>query len=819
MLEMQLALELGVLDLDDGVLHAESGTRSLTNTEVALLRYLVQVKRPVDKTELLKRVWNYHPGVQSRTVAVTINRLRAKLEREPGEPVHLVTVDGKYHLVAEPSSPLEPSPDLIGRDAAFATLRAALSGGVRVLTVVGPMGVGKSRLARELADVCRGAMVISLDGATDQGDVVQRCAMALGGTAKGESLEPITNTRPFGLVVLDDVDGVHRVVCELAREWLEATLVVTARAPLRVEGEVIYEVEPLDPDAAEALLLRRWQAERLGAPPDLTSISARLDGLPLSIELAATWAGTLSAPELADRLAHSTLWLEDLTDTHPGRHRSLEFVIDQIWARLTDEDRQLLAELLVFKSDFTAQDAEDVLGSRILPALKRLRDRSLLQRRGGCFRVLRPTRERFRGVPSAETQRAHAEWTASRALGADIDTLDADRLDLLCAHTWAAREDPDLAVTLASALARLLRKRGPAETLVATLRATPERAGVLADLARALESSGQRREAVAVAERAVAMERSFETLNCLGDLLIYTGRMAEARATLTEALVRAREGGPDQVASALQDLALADRYAGDAASAERRYREAYTVPHDNAALRAIIAGNLADHIAMSGRVGEALQLLEEQPRQAPRLEAQLLCARARCRRTLGRLEAALVALDTAWDLCRGSGWAKVQFVILKARMLLEGDLGLPGALATSEAALKLASDIGDPGQVLAVQARRPLLMLADGDDRESRALHDLILPAVLEETSPLYRTDMLYHLVVAATLRRDRDWQALAKHARDDAEEVGLVHVGEGLAELRQALSGSVHETLVARGQHSLQVRLALERGSEPSSD
>ncbi len=226
---MQLALDLGVLDLDQGLLFADGRPRRLTATEVALLQYLVGAEGPADKAELLENVWKYSPNAVSRTVPVTISRLRAKLEADPSAPTHLVTVEGGYVLVAERVGARGPSADLVGRDEAFARLMEALDRGVRLLTLVGPAGVGKSRLAQELAAARSGSRVVSLGGAASMHDVVQACAASLGGTADGDDLQAIVGTEPDGPLLLDDVEGVHAVVRDLASLWQNAVRIVTAR--------------------------------------------------------------------------------------------------------------------------------------------------------------------------------------------------------------------------------------------------------------------------------------------------------------------------------------------------------------------------------------------------------------------------------------------------------------------------------------------------------------------------------------------------------------------------------------------------------------
>ena len=146
------------------------GERTLTPTETRLLRYLsLQEGRAVDRQELLKEVWGYRGGVVTRTVKTTMGRLRAKVERNPREPDHLLTVTGVGYRFAEVDEQgAEPSveeprerprvdeptrsnlpaslPDLVGRDAELGKLAGHINDDAALVTLVGTGGIGKSAL-------------------------------------------------------------------------------------------------------------------------------------------------------------------------------------------------------------------------------------------------------------------------------------------------------------------------------------------------------------------------------------------------------------------------------------------------------------------------------------------------------------------------------------------------------------------------------------------------------------------------------------------------------------------------------------------------
>lgn len=158
----QVPLDDGTIDLRVGAVDRAGGRVALTTRELALLRYLAaRPEDTVSREQLLVDVWQYAPGVESRTVDTTLKRLRRKLEIDPHAPRHLVSVRGVgYRLVAaEPSD--GPGPDavdlpedadaFVGRGAELDRVVAAVQSHRQLITLRGPGGVGKSRLAREAA--------------------------------------------------------------------------------------------------------------------------------------------------------------------------------------------------------------------------------------------------------------------------------------------------------------------------------------------------------------------------------------------------------------------------------------------------------------------------------------------------------------------------------------------------------------------------------------------------------------------------------------------------------------------------------------------
>jgi predicted ATPase/DNA-binding SARP family transcriptional activator len=271
-----------------------------------------------------------------------------------------------------------PANETIGRASELAEVTQLLvDPGVRLVTLAGPGGVGKTRLAMEAARSAAprfpaGAVHVSLDGAEDAGVLVAEAATALGvvaGTAPelGARLAAVTRGAP-ALLVLDGFDRYvddARQVVELVGAVGNLTVLVTSRAPLRVTAEHVFRVQPLAGPNAAALFIARAKAvggngsvETDGAVVD--AICARCDGLPLAIELAADRARLLPLPALLDRLEHRLELLTQGPRDLPRRQRSLRATLEWSWETLDDRERQLLCRLTVFEGGASMEAAEAV---------------------------------------------------------------------------------------------------------------------------------------------------------------------------------------------------------------------------------------------------------------------------------------------------------------------------------------------------------------------------------------------------------------------------------------------------------------------------
>ncbi|MGW6496016.1 BTAD domain-containing putative transcriptional regulator [Nonomuraea angiospora] len=301
--------------------------------------------------------------------------------------------------VARPRGNLPaPLTSLVGRDEAVAEVRSLLRAG-RLVTLIGPGGVGKTRLALAAASGTGGGdgwlvELAALRPGAAEVEVIEAVAAVLGlrddtagpGAPYEGAVERIAGALAGRepLLVLDNCEHVVEQVAALAGRLLQAApglrILATSQEPLRIEGEALWSVPPLTREAAVELF-----AARAGVEPDadVAEICARLDGLPLALELAASRMRALTPRQLADRLDDRFRLLASGLRGAPARQRTLRAMIDWSWELLTGPERVVLRRLAVHADGGTLEAAEEVSadpGVDVLDALARLVDRSLVVR-------------------------------------------------------------------------------------------------------------------------------------------------------------------------------------------------------------------------------------------------------------------------------------------------------------------------------------------------------------------------------------------------------------------------------------------------------
>lgn len=337
----------------------------------------------------------------------------------------------------------EPGDAFVGRQAELQEARARLRSGVRLLSLVGLGGTGKTRLALRVAEETRGlwsaVVFCDLSGARDLDDIEHALGRALGvplvaGDATAQ-LSRVLSARGRILLVLDNLEQVIEAARGVVGRWLveagELTLLTTSRVRLQIAGERVLEVGPLPLPAPGApleqivaseavqLLVQRIQEADAGFALTEVNVGAvaslvrAVDGLPLALELAAVHPRPLAGG--------------DPMGEGGSARGTLHVALGWSWSLLGPPERRILAQCTVFEGLFSLDAAEAVLdappGVQILDVLQQLVDRSLLQvrRREGGFSMLRTVRafaqERLAsgGESGDALRRRHAVWCASLA--------------------------------------------------------------------------------------------------------------------------------------------------------------------------------------------------------------------------------------------------------------------------------------------------------------------------------------------------------------------------------------------------------------------
>ncbi|QYB07837.1 winged helix-turn-helix domain-containing protein [Rhodococcus sp. USK10] len=376
---------------------------------------------------------------------------------------------------------------LLGRDTDVAEIEGLLTSS-RVVTILGPGGAGKTRLAHELgarAAARTSVALVELASLRSSEDVVAAISSTLGlseiDIAPGrltlsrihsarEKLREALSAGPM-LLILDNCEHVvgacSEIVADLVAAGAQLTVLATSRSPLMLASEAVYPLPPLaiDDDDAPAVQLftARARAVRPTArldPETVRSVCRTLDGLPLAIELAAARVRSMSVEDIGRRLEHRFALLRSHDPTSPERHRTLHAVIDWSWQLLGEQQQIALRRLCRFPAGFTLDAARTIAEwdgvDDVVEAVEGLVNQSLLSVSETSdtlrYYMLETVREygEERLAEAAEEpevfarQRVWAHAFASEALvrcRADqvalADDIDADHDNFLAVLRWA----------------------------------------------------------------------------------------------------------------------------------------------------------------------------------------------------------------------------------------------------------------------------------------------------------------------------------------------------------------------------------------------
>jgi predicted ATPase/DNA-binding winged helix-turn-helix (wHTH) protein len=486
-------------ELDLGLFSLRAGEEEidLEPQVMSLLAYLVQHHDTlVTRDEILDELWG-HRFVSDSAVATQIKTLRKALGDDGRNQRIIKTVHGRGYRFVSPVSQGDSSPQpapvqttvrnsnlgyertkLIGRDADLHNCIEAFKN-YRLVSLLGIGGTGKTRLAKTVgrtvqADYPDGVWFVDLVPVRDGSGIDTAIASVMGisvrdGEARAQIADAVAEQRV--LFILDNCEHIEEDVAAALDYLLENTtgpkFLATSRDPIDLADELRFFIDPLpvysEAGVAPAVELFIMTAERHGMPETLLEtakveqICARLDGLPLAIELAAAQLKQLTLDELAERLDRRFEVLAGRQREGGHRQDSLIRVVENTWQLLDEEEQRLLGQLAVFPGQFTVDDIEAVFAGQ-LPngisfAMSRLVELCLLSRTsraGGWWRLLETVRlfayEKLTPQEREGNTQRHAEWVLER-----LGTYPEDH-DVCCATSLMIQLDDG-----ARALAKLKR--------------------------------------------------------------------------------------------------------------------------------------------------------------------------------------------------------------------------------------------------------------------------------------------------------------------------------------------------------------------------
>jgi predicted ATPase len=558
-----------------------------------------------------------------------------------------------------------PATPFLGRGRELAEVHDLLArGDVRLLTLTGPGGSGKTRLALQAAAAASdrhsgGVFWVPLAPLRDPALVLETAGQAVG--ARNGLAEHIGGTAT--LLLFDNFEHLVKAADDLAGLLAACpglSLLVTSREPLHVTGEQEYPVPPLARQDSVDFFTARARAVQpdFGDEAAVGEICRRLDDLPLALELAAARVKALSPRQILERLEQRLPLLTGGASDAPERQRTLRATIEWSHELLSDTEKVLFARLAVFRGGCTLEAAEEVVEAN-LDALQSLVDKSLLRYSGERFWMLETIREyaterleQFEGVEAL--RRRHADYFLRLAEEAEphltgrrqamwLERLEAEHDNFRLSqdslrHAGLGAEE----LELVGALMRFWYVRGHLregrsrcdEALAAHDDQTRPRLKALFGAGLLAHRLGDYRRAQALMQERLELARRLEDAQGVASSLVGLGLNAQglgdherAAAAYTEGAELARAGGYSWfLAVAINNLADLAHEQGDDAQAGARYEEALGLFRELGDERKIVETlvGLGAVAAREGRRDEAAALLRESLEYAEALVDQEL---------------------------------------------------------------------------------------------------------------------------------------------------------------------------------------------------
>lgn len=618
----------------------------------------------------------------------------------------------------ERPTPAARASSFVGRDAKLAELSEA-SVEDPLVTVVGPPGVGKSRLVRVWAET-HGAPILNLSGARDRQAVLARIGEALTAPS-GDGSRALAAVAARSLVVLDHAEEAAAELADLLAAWRKPSaihspaprFIIVTRAVLDLPNQRIVEVPPLEPSEGFALFVQRARASRAtfsaaGSEAAIERIVARIDALPLAIELCAARMRVLSPEQVLSQME------QRLGVLGVGGH-ALRAAIASSVDRLEPQLRRALAACATFRGSFSLAALADVIRASemdAMDAIQSLADSSLLVSTEGPqkerrYRLYESVRELLLPeVAPASLEQHEAHFWSRAAENEDVALVAPDLDNFLAAYTHALPRRPERALQIALALGPLLRRYGPRAMRVSLPSAVldgpfeeelPIALRIDALLARSagFGDLGDRRAAHQDRARALDLARETSPVDCLrlGRALAANGRQAwhdgdldRAEGFYLEALdALALAGDATEAALTQSNLANILVVRGQLEDARSRYEAAIDSLRraaDSSEAMGLLLGNLgsleldlAEHEVGLAHLNEAIATLGDADSRT--YEAAFRLTRGSATLARGDLETAERDARQALSMLRAAGelrWQGAARVLLGEVFEARGDI-------------------------------------------------------------------------------------------------------------------------------------------------
>jgi predicted ATPase/DNA-binding winged helix-turn-helix (wHTH) protein len=571
--------------------------------------------RVVAKTDLLDGVWG-HRFLSEANLTTRIKEARRAVGDDGASQhtIHNARSRG-YRFVArladDGPARLAGAVALTGREDDYARVTAAL-GTQPLVTLLGPGGAGKTALARAILGDARvggvdGGHFVELSALEPGADVLPAVALALSVSldAARPAITVSAIARLDALVVFDNCEHVVDSAAELIERLRsvpdrDVRILATSRSRLGISGEWIHEVAPLEPAAAVVLFAQRagaarqdWNLGRIDRER-LDAMLAKLDRLPLTIEMAAARLGSMTLNDIIDSLDAGAPVLQVSHRSSGHRHRNLDSLVNWSIGLLHDKQRRVFEDCCVFAGSVTVDDAAVVLdtGSATMVQLADLAERSLLAAdltaTSARYRMLQTVRSSV--TPSFESSGRAREVRARHARHFSSVAADSDRRirsidehagrrrfdgivpELRAAQRWAQADDPVLADALYTSVhlfsyssfwsepEEWARSQLATDSLVPAFGAHALLAGAAANRGELDRATAHARTALASQDRRVQAT----AWEILADVAIYSGDYAGTISATGELRDLAAElDDPHLDATSVVDHALAEAFLGD----------------------------------------------------------------------------------------------------------------------------------------------------------------------------------------------------------------------------------------------------------------